>query len=169
MADKVMRGKILGHSISEILPAGYASYTGIEFEREDGEVIWLRNASMGSRCHYLFEAAMQDGELVTLWTMGSAKKSWIYGVTLGKRHAYEPPPAGPVFTLAFIAIVVGALSAFFLIGIPLLLGGIYLLVRGLTLHPRYRERDVKAGEVPKAAPSGWGIAALAEARAKDGA
>lgn len=64
--------------------------------------------------------------------------------------------------------VVGALSAFFLIGIPLLLGGIYLLVRGLTLHPRYRERDVKAGEVPKATPSG-GIAALAEAQPKDGA
>jgi len=41
-------------------------------------------------------------------------------------------------------------------------------VRGLTLHPRYRERDVKAGEVPKATPSG-GIAALAEAQPKDGA
>ena len=169
MADTVMRGKVLGHSVNEIIEGGIVSYTGIEFEKDDGEVVWLKNASMRSRCHYLFEAAMQDGEPVTLWTMGSAKKSWIYGVTLGKRHAYEPPPAGPVFTLAFIAIVVGALSAFFLIGIPLLLCGIYLLVRGLTLHPRYRERDVKAGEVPKAAPSGWGIAALAEARAKDGA
>lgn len=50
---------------------------------------------------------MQDGEPVTLWMMGSARKSWIYGVTLGKRHAYEPPPAGPVFTLAFIAMSSG--------------------------------------------------------------
>lgn len=165
MADKVMRGKILGHSISEILPSGYASYTGIEFEQESGEVVWLRNASMGSRCHYLFEAAMQDGEPVTLWTMGSAKKSWVYGVTHGKRHAYEPPPAGPVLALAFMAIVVGALSAFFLIGIPILLIGLYMLARGLTLHPRYREHDVRAGTVPRK-PGGWGITALAEARAK---
>jgi hypothetical protein len=168
MADNVMRGKVLGQSISEILPSGYASYTGIEFERDDGEVVWLRNVSMGSRCHYLFEAAMEDGEPVTLWTMGNARKSWVYGVTLGKRYAYEPPPAGPVLALAVVGIVVGALSAFFLIGIPILLGGLYMLVRGLTLHPRYRERDVRAGTVPDK-PNGWGVAALAEARAKDGA
>lgn len=165
MGDIVIKGRILGHSVSEIHANGLVSYTGVEFEKDDGEVIWLKNAAMLSRCHYLFQKALDHDDRVTLWLHGGRKGSWLYGVTLGDRYAYELPPRGGLFFGGFFFLALGIMTIATWIGIPIALLGLGALIQTFLFAPRHSAREVKAGEIEVKA-KGYGIEALAETRAR---
>jgi len=156
--DMVIKGRILGHSASEISKDGSVKFTGIELEAENGESVWLNDASMEHQTSVIFETALGDGEPVTIWSIGNKKGSYIYAMKSGKRYAYQSKIQSKILMAALYMIFAGALLSIFVVGIPFVLYGFYLLYKGFVTYPRYSEDDVRRGDVAGSTERQPGIA-----------